>query len=194
MNPDIPSFEVETLTTSLSCQKFLDAYYNQSSLEELCRVCPKYGRSWTCPPLAFLPDFIWREYEQLELICDKVTLHTEKAAAITLNSTQNPEELINEFKQTVYLEAKKQMEERLLLQERQNPPARALFPGSCNRCESCQRAVRKPCLAPENIRYSIEALGGNVAGLIKEELGLEFDWTGSGQMPSYYLLVGGVLH
>ena len=43
------------------------------------------------------------------------------------------------------------------------------------------------------MRYSIEALGGNVGKTVHDLLGIELEWIEEGKVPSYFVLVGGLL-
>ena len=51
----------------------------------------------------------------------------------------------------------------------------------------------KPCVHPDEMRYSIESLGGDVVKTAAELLGTEIKWAASGELPEYFLLVGGLL-
>ena len=58
---------------------------------------------------------------------------------------------------------------------------------------SCARAEGLPCRYPEKMRYSIESLGGNVGLTVSKLMGIELEWMEEGKMPSYFVLVGGLL-
>lgn len=59
------------------------------------------------------------------------------------------------------------------------------------------RDVRKvqghPCGRPELLRYSIEALGGDVEGCLQHYFHLPMLWGRDGKAPDYFALVGGLL-
>lgn len=186
-------FEAKTYHTVLPTMRILELYYDKEKFESLCRKCPHYGTIWTCPPLAFDPEFIWGSYDNIEIICDKIVFKAEQIESDSQSELIRGEESVEAVKQSVHREAKKQLETRLLLTEEKRSQTRALFPGTCNQCKECQRTLRKPCISPSSIRYSIEALGGDVAKLLEEEFGLSFDWSDIGQLPKHYLLVGGIL-
>lgn len=186
-------FETKTYRTVLPTKRILELYYDKEKFDSLCRECPHYGTIWTCPPLAFDPEFIWSAYDSIEVVCDKIVFRTKRIEQDTQGEQIRDEESVEAVKQSVHREAKRQLETRLLLAEEKRPHTRALFPGTCNQCKRCQRTLRKPCISPSSIRYSIEALGGDVAKLLGEEFGLSFDWSGIGQLPKHYLLVGGIL-
>ena len=51
----------------------------------------------------------------------------------------------------------------------------------------------RPCRCPEKMRYSIEALGGNVAETAERYLHKPLLWIEDGRMPDYLTLVCGLL-
>lgn len=44
------------------------------------------------------------------------------------------------------------------------------------------------------MRYSIEALGGNVGRTLSKYLHLKLLWMEKGRLPAYFIIVGGLLH
>ena len=57
----------------------------------------------------------------------------------------------------------------------------------------CTRPDGQPCRYPDTMRYSIEALGGNVGLTVQKLLGIQLEWMEEGKLPSYFVLVGGLL-
>lgn len=43
------------------------------------------------------------------------------------------------------------------------------------------------------MRYSIESIGGNVGLTVSKLLGIQLEWLKEGQVPEYFVLVGGLL-
>ena len=78
--------------------------------------------------------------------------------------------------------------------EKEYPGSISLSAGSCSLCkDGCTRAVREPCRYPEMMRYSIESLGGDVGRTVSKLMGYELEWIEEGKLPSYFVLVGGLL-
>ena len=46
---------------------------------------------------------------------------------------------------------------------------------------------------PELLRYSVEALGGDVGGCLRHYFHLPIQWGRNGKAPDYFVLVGGLL-
>ena len=83
---------------------------------------------------------------------------------------------------------------QLLALERAGDGALLLSAGSCTLCGArCTRPDGAPCRCPEKMRYSIEALGGNVAETAERYLHKPLLWIEDGRMPDYLTLVCGLL-
>lgn len=59
--------------------------------------------------------------------------------------------------------------------------------------EGCSRPLGEPCRRPGDMRYSIESIGGNVGLTVSKLMGIELEWVQEGKLPSYFVLVGGLL-
>ena len=71
----------------------------------------------------------------------------------------------------------------------------ALSAGSCDVCPegTCTRLQEDPCRNPGMMRYSVEALGGDVGKALKLYFDKEILWGKAGHMPPYFILLGGLL-
>ena len=89
----------------------------------------------------------------------------------------------------------KALAEELFEMEKAYPGSVSLSAGSCSTCgkDGCTRPSGKPCRYPDKMRYSIEALGGNVGKTVHDLLGIELEWIEEGKAPSYFVLAGGLL-
>lgn len=99
-------FETKTYRTVLPTKKILELYYDKEKFESLCRECPHYGTIWTCPPLAFDPEFIWDSYDNIEIICDKIVFRAEQIELGNRSEQIRDEEFVEAVKQSVHREAK----------------------------------------------------------------------------------------
>ncbi|MDR0880150.1 MAG: DUF2284 domain-containing protein [Clostridioides sp.] len=88
---------------------------------------------------------------------------------------------------------KKSVLGELLELEKQDPNIRALSMGRCTECEICTRQEGKDCRNKDKMRYSIEALGGDVVGITQDLLHHEIKWSKGNEIPEYFILVGGLL-
>ena len=90
---------------------------------------------------------------------------------------------------------KEGMGEALYEMEAVYPQSKALSAGTCLLCGegNCTRALSEPCRYPDKMRYSIESLGGNVGLTVSKLMGIQLEWIEEGKLPSYFVLVGGLL-
>ena len=154
---------------------------------ECCKLCPNYGKVWSCPPYSFDPQDIWNSYGSVRLYCRKV-LFTEEARAVAYL----PEELgviskkLMQKEQDAFLAKLNELEYL-------HRGSMALAAGSCSVCATCARQCGERCRYPEKIRYSLESLGADVGRIAKDYFGQTIVWGENGHLPEYFLLVGGLL-
>lgn len=153
-----------------------------------CRECPNYDKRWSCPPYNFSVEAIWKQYTSILLYEVKIPISRE------LQEKTYSQEELNEISREILAPVKKQLTEELLALEEQNPGSRALFAGTCELCENCNKESGGLCQHPEQMRYSIEALGGNVAQAAQVYFDDRILWAANGHLPEYYILLGGLLN
>lgn len=152
-----------------------------------CMDCPNYNIRWSCPPYDFSVEAIWDQYTDILLYEVKVSVSRELQA-----NTYTQDEL-NDISRAILAPFKKQMTVDLLALEKLIPGSRALYAGTCELCDSCNKKSGEPCRQPELMRYSLEALGGNVAHALKIYFDDEILWAKDGKLPECYILLGGLL-
>ena len=98
--------------------------------------------------------------------------------------------------QTLMAEVKAELTEELYQREEDYPNSQSLSAGSCQICteDNCTRKIGEPCRFPDKMRYSIESVGGNVGLTCSKLLGIRLQWMEEGQIPDYFVLVGGLLY
>ena len=109
-----------------------------------------------------------------------------------VNRTYTKEEVDQILKETLEVE-KVRLAARMQELEEEHPGSRALSAGSCILCQRCRRKDGKPCCRPEQMRYSIESLGGNVGKTTSELLHVELEWMEENRLPRYFTLINGLL-
>ena len=92
-------------------------------------------------------------------------------------------------------EVKEKITAELFEMENTHPGSVSLSAGSCSICGkgNCTRPSVKPCRYPDKMRYSIESIGGNVGKTVHDLLGIQLEWIEEGKVPSYFVLVCGLL-
>lgn len=80
---------------------------------------------------------------------------------------------------------KDQMTDKLIEIEKDIDNTVGLPPGSCTKCVTCLKQQGEPCISPETLRYSLEALGFMVSDIYKQCLDLELGWA-KGELPAAF--------
>ena len=164
--------EIDTVT-------YVNEYVNVEEFLDMCKQCPNYNTIWSCPPFDFCPNEYWKKYSKLEVITKKIILQEEER---------------NENWKEIIATVKKDLTAELFRLEEEYPESISLSAGHCEECSNvCKRKENQPCCNKEKMRYSIEALGGNVGLTIERLMGLKLEWVTDGEVPSYFILVGGLL-
>ncbi len=173
--------KIDTFEKNISVADYVNGYVNVEEFLECCRVCENYDQKWSCPSYDFDPvEDYWKKYENLYIIGKKMILEEDEK--------ENWEALMKQVKQ--------QLTETLYAEEEKHPGSVSLSAGSCNICgeNNCSKKAGEPCRFPEKMRYSIESLGGNVGLTASRLLGIRLQWIEEGQVPDYFVLVGGLLY
>lgn len=152
-----------------------------------CRECPNYNRRWSCPPYNFSVEEVWKRYNSILLYEEKIPISKE------LQEILYSQEELNEISRSLLAPAKRQMTDYLLTLEAHNPASRALFAGTCELCDDCNKENGDSCRHPNLMRYSIEALGGNLALAAQVYFDDRILWAKDGHLPDYFVLLGGLL-
>lgn len=154
-----------------------------------CQVCRSYRKTWSCPPFRFKPQELWEKYHTLVLQSRKIEVPAAMQAAVF-----SPGELEKASLELLRTEKQAMLTELLEL-EKEFPGSMVLSAGSCNICPqgTCTRLTGEPCRNPGMMRYSIEALGGDVGKALKIYFHQRILWGRDGHMPEYYILLGGLL-
>lgn len=172
-------YTVKELEAEVPLGEYLQTCVDVPKFLVFCRACPNYGGAWSCPPFDFDPMELWRRYGRMKLYA-RMLIPAEpgqeaQAAVRALQAEKDG-----------YLE-------RLLQMEAAAPGSLALAAGSCTLCNPCARKEGRPCQRPERMRYSIEALGGDVGRTASQYLGRDLQWIRAGVVPDYLMLVGALL-
>lgn len=172
-------YHIREMTAETTVAVFVEGFVRVEKFLPFCRQCDSYNTRWTCPPFDFDPMTVWRSYTGLRLY----------ARVLQADVPEQPlEGALNALKQ------EKQLYRTQLQQwERATPDSQMLLAGTCHECPVCEKARGRPCRKPELLRYSIEALGGDVEGCLQHYFHRPMLWGRDGKAPDYFVLVGGLL-
>lgn len=169
-------YRVEKSEAVVSVQEFLSACVDVPKFSKCCEQCRNYSSCWSCPPYDFDPVEIWQNYKTLKIFARFL---------VPENCTAN--ELLDGLKQ----EKEKFLQELLSLER---DGAMVLSCGSCEVCSVCARTQGEKCRHPEQCRYSIESLGGDVGMTAEKYFGRPLLWMKGDNLPDYMTLIGGILY
>lgn len=173
----------ELLTAVLEKERFFETYLRSGASEEDCRLCPYYGKRWSCPP--GLPDI--RSYlERYERVCVLV-LKISYGEELRAEAEKSPQAAA-EIREQYYEGAKARLLGELLQAERKLPGSKLLGAGRCVLCSRCAREEGKPCRNPGLRRYSITGFGLDFGRLLLGEFGIPMLWAKKG-LPEYDVAV-----
>lgn len=180
--------EIQYYECRIPMEEYIRECVNVPRFLSYCRHCSNYGKIWSCPDFSFPPEDYWRKYKSLRVIGMKIIVPKELRERVF-----GPEEgtaFVMEF-----LDRYKRQFDDYILEEEKKTGGVGLNGGSCMRCHplSCSRQEGKPCRQPALLRYSIEALGGDVSKTVEKYLHQKLEWIKDGRLPNHYILVGGIL-
>ena len=167
------------METTVDLKAYLSDCVDVPKFEAMCRSCPNYGKRWSCPPFDFDPMEIWSRFDQLHLV----------AHILEPKAGQTVQDVL-----AAHQEEKSRMLEMLMELEVSHPGSMALWAGTCDLCPVCAKAEGKPCLMPDKMRHSIEALGGDVGKTAEKYFEYPILWIEGDKLPAYMTLVGGILY
>ncbi|MBS6645620.1 MAG: DUF2284 domain-containing protein [Clostridiaceae bacterium] len=183
------NYRIEQFETQVPVKEYVETCVNIDEFLEYCKDCRNYGTVWSCPPFDFSPEKFWNSYDTLYLWARKIIF-----SPLMVQADYTAEQL-QEITKTVMRIEKQKMSGELAAMEAKHPQSMALSAGHCMECEEagCTRPHGTPCREPGKMRYSIEALGGNVGLTITKYMKLQLLWIEEGRLPDYFILVGGLL-
>ncbi len=177
---------VEFLFAQLPLADFVRDYRDLPRFRTLCQACDNYGQCWSCPPYDFDETVFLSPYVEANLIGARVDVPQEARFC-------GDGEACRRKGDALLRPLRALLDDALLRLEQELPGGRAFYAGSCMRCPkgACRRRSGEPCVAPEKLRPSIEALGFDVERTASELLATELRWGEPGRLPDYFVLVSG---
>ena len=176
--------KIDHCKKELKLKTYIESYRDVERFIGFCKACEGYGKTWACPPFEVAPPL--EEYEYITIIGSKIYNSEQE-----FSSTDKMREAVRQ----IFDISRLTLDDRLLEIEARYPTTRTLFPGSCRRCPAgeCTRLQSKPCIMPDKMRPSLEALGFDLGRTTSEVLDIELKWGSGTGLPPYYTLVYGVL-
>lgn len=152
------------ITTIVETQR-LNPYFDPSRIEGYCSSCPNYGQLWSCPPHTSDPS--------------QHPSHPFKQKQYALLVAQTTFLMPHEDTMGIFLSRRKTFGKLLNEAARDKAPlSLVLIAGNCYLCKSnpCARQSGQACRHPEDMRYSLEAIGYDVGGIAEDLLQSPIQW------------------
>lgn len=181
------NYTTEQLSNKITVQEYLKDYVDVPKFLACCQACPDFGKKWSCPPYDFNVMDYWNKFKYLYVIGTRIIIPKEETMCI------HSKETISVFLKHDLGSEKKKLSDVMHRLEDQYPGSKSLAAGNCDYCKECLRLKGKPCCKPDQMRYSIESLGGDVGRTTKDLLGWELKWMTEGKLPEHFILVNGLL-
>lgn len=170
------------LLRRIPLKEYMDLAWNPDKFLKMCEECPRYNKSWACPPFDYDCKKILDGYDEILLV----------ATRIEPISKGLPDSMARE----VIRPARSRLERALLGFEKGKAERRAFgFAGGCLCCkdDSCTRPGGLPCRHPEIARPSLESFGFDISRTLDDIFEEKIEWCSDGRLPSFLTLVSGVL-
>lgn len=143
--------------------------------------CPNFAHSWACPPIApYLEDKV-SQFNKFYLIYYKYDLNKYVKDLKSRNSNLSEERIRNDFYRKEFMRDHIDDEIQDFIDHYTEPYKKIfiLWDGYCRLCakqgKSCTYDSETSCRYPEQIRYSMEAVGIDVTKTVSQ-LNLDIEW------------------
>jgi predicted metal-binding protein len=160
-----------------------------------CQYCDNYNKNYSCPDFDFSVDDYLGQYDYATLVMTTVNrsdfdLYLEGMREKEYNSkTRRRYETLNKnhnytWEETLSLyifdEVKERVYKRLLTLEEKVNDAVSLPPGSCTKCDTCNKEMGQGCCDTKGLRYSLEAMGFLVSDIYMKYFNRQLEWVDAG--------------
>jgi predicted metal-binding protein len=181
-------------------------YYKKDTVVEFCKACNNYMKNHSCPDFDFLTEDYLEPYDKMLILLTEIdskeirdnieyfkgVVYESKEAKRYGHDGDFDSQFINFLSVYIFEKTKNFMSKKILKYEDQVKGALGLFPGSCSLCSVCEKENNKPCVYPDKMRYSLEALGFMVSDFYDEVFNQEIIWS-QGELPSKFTSCSAIL-
>ena len=161
----------------------LAKYQDKLRFENLCKSgCPNYGRKWSCPPYSPGYSAYYKDYPHVLLVLFWCTLDQFSYAGTEIIKVKAANSIL------------KSSIDRFMRSLAQEFNGVMLSNGSCRLCRPCSRKTGTDgCKRPEEMRFSMEALGLDVSSISKDFFDHPLMWYKNKKAPLYSSVISCLL-
>ncbi|MDU4892833.1 MAG: DUF2284 domain-containing protein [Clostridium sp.] len=176
-------------------------FYNPLVINKFCSECTKHNKVWSCPPLPFKDIDYISKYKYCYIIHSKVYIKAIPSNILSemvshalkkYTDISNGKDDFTDIFNGLYYSFREFNDSKILQLEESFTNSIALVSGRCLICSTCTRETNTPCRYPEKLRYSLEGLGFDVAGIVENIVGEKIQWSSSIR-PEYVTCVSALL-
>lgn len=169
---------VQSTEQRVPIAEYLSACVDVEKFIGYCRACRNYGRRWSCPSFDFDPLDLWKRYQAIHIHARVLTPVRGADMVVMMEGLKREKEKLTDA---------------LLKMERIRRAALPSQPAAVPSAAAVPGPEGIPCREPERMRYSIEALGGDLSETMERYFQRPIRWSRNGEVPDYLTLVGGLL-
>lgn len=176
------------------------AAYKKEEVLGYCSNCSNFGNNFSCPSVDNDPSHIIKDYNYVTVIISEVPTKEISQRLSEFEGQHYPSQVYtsymkkypnieynfgSELSMYVFNHVKDAITDALLIAESTWQDTYGAPPGSCTKCETCAKADQQPCVDPDTVRYSLEAIGYKVSDIYKEAFDMELNFAREG-LPEYF--------
>lgn len=172
------NYSREIFVKQISKEELLDKYLNKDMFEDACKLCPSYGKVWSCPEKQ--PDLAetFAEQNSVYVIAIKINYSEE------LRRQATTPEKAQEIRDKSYEIEKRNLLLALLEIEKYFEKGRCAGAGKCILCKRCALEDGKPCRYPAMTRFSFTRFGLDCTAMLKDLFDISLQWSNE-NLPEY---------
>lgn len=164
-------YQPEIKAVMIPAKDYCSNYRDSEQFIEYCKVCPRYGNLWCCPPHRENTDAVLAPFKYVYLVGIRTEVPESLRDMITDPQT------IGEMAEFITKDCRRFVDSVMLGLEKAIPQSMSFHAGRCYRCEYCARLFGKECNHPDLMRPSLESYGFDVARTTEELLGFSLEWS-----------------
>lgn len=177
--------KIKIYEKSVSIKELNDKYLDKSKFQGYCKECPSYDKKHSCPPFTDEVDNLLSKYNFINVIVAKIDYAEEE-----IENHKGQDKAWAYTKETLF-PTKIFLHDHLVNFEKTLYEAYFTSMGSCVICDVCEKVDGNDCKYPDRMRVSLEALGYDITGMLKDLFDIDILWA-KDSLPLYYTLLGGL--
>lgn len=180
-------YNIKNSIAKIQLKDYIQKYRDADRVWGYCKACNRYNACWACPPFSYDTTAIFDKYKYAYIIASQI-IFDDSTRLIKRNNEE-----MKYFVGSILDKFRNDMDWRLLSLEKEFDSL-ALFAGTCLLCPhgECTKLKGAPCIHPDKIRPSLEAIGFDIMQTNQDLLGIELKWSVDDYLPEYYTMTSAI--